>query len=143
MKIYRIAQSKDILKGTLDAWDAWDKKYISAPSIVDGMEVIFDVPNTSSISASLNEYIALKRIRQVPMSDFDVNGKHYSVEGDNAISRLTEAIRVNKVIKPLIVVVDKEGPYVLEGATRLSALYRLKKKYFPALVIIDTESFEE
>ena len=39
-------------------------------------------------------------------------------------------------------VVDKEGPYILEGAHRLGALYLVGVKHIPALVVLDLESLE-
>ena len=113
------------------------KEYPIASDIVDGRNVGDNIDNTSSISASLNNYKILKGIREVPMSDFSVTGNHYSVQGDKRIEQLANQINDSNMISPLIVVIDKDGPYVLEGGTRLSALYRLHAKSFPALVVID------
>jgi len=43
------------------------------------------------------------------------------------------------ITSPLIVVIDSDGPYILEGATRIDAIYNLGIKTFPALVVIDKE----
>jgi len=134
MKLYRIAQtSKNALL------DKYNLAYPIAPSLIDGLEILSDIPNTNSISASFRQYEVLKRVRQVPMSDFSVTGKHYSVDGDKKIVQLAEAIKNYRKIKPLIVAIDDKGPYILEGATRIDALYRLGIKHFPALVVIDLD----
>jgi hypothetical protein len=116
-----------------------DKKYPLAGSIVDGREVLKDIHNITSIGSSLENYKILKGIREVPMTDFQVTGRHYSVEGDKKIEQLSQAILQSNKISPLIVVVDSEGPYVLEGSTRIDALKRIKAKSFPALVVLDLE----
>lgn len=113
------------------------KEYPIAGDVVDGRTVLDNIDNTSSIGASLYHYKVLDNIREVPMSDFHVSGKHYSVEGTNRIKRLAQEILDSKTISPLIVVVDKEGPYVLEGSHRLNALKIIGAKSFPALVVID------
>lgn len=121
--------------------EAGREKYKIAGNTVDGRVVRKgEVPNTGSISASLNNYEELQGIREVPMSDFELTGQHYSVEGNKRIADLTEQIKNSKEITPLIVVVDKDGSYVLEGATRVDALYRLGAKSFPAKVIIDLDN---
>jgi hypothetical protein len=57
------------------------KDYPIARAVVDGRTVLDNIDNTSSIGASLYHYKVLDGIREVPMSDFEVSGKHYSVEG--------------------------------------------------------------
>ncbi|HUS48953.1 MAG TPA: hypothetical protein VMZ91_02210, partial [Candidatus Paceibacterota bacterium] len=42
-------------------------------------------------------------------------------------------------ISPLIVVIDSEGPYILEGGHRYVALRELGFQSFPAVIVIDTE----
>ena len=113
------------------------KEYPLAGETVDGREVLDNIDNTSSIGASLYHYQVLDGIREVTMTDFTVSGKHYSVEGTNRIQRLAAEMQQSNTISPLIVVVDKEGPYVLEGSHRLSALKVINAKSFPALVVID------
>lgn len=115
-------------------------KYPLAGDEVDGRQVLTKVDNTSSISASLSSYYILKGIREVPMSDFEVSGKHYSVQGSDRIKYLEKQIQLTKTISPLIVVVDKEGSYILEGSNRVNALKNIKAKSFPAMVVIDTEN---
>lgn len=113
-----------------------------AGKAVDGLEVLDDIPNTDSISASLNEYEVLPGIREVPMSAFsdpDPYKNYYAADDIDRTYRLAEAIKQSGQIKPLIVVIDKEGPYILEGGHRWSALGVIGKKSFPALVVMDTE----
>jgi hypothetical protein len=112
-------------------------EYPVAGQAVDGRIVRDDIPNTSSIASSLDDYTVLPGIREVPMADFNITGKSYSEEGDRRIADLSAAIRASGEITPLIVVVDREGPYILEGATRIDALKRLGAKSFPALVVRD------
>ena len=114
-----------------------NSKYPIAGDIVDGRNVLDNIDNTSSIGASLYNYKVIDGIREVPMSDFSVSGKHYSVEGTHRINQLVQQIKQSNSISPLIVVVDKEGPYVLEGSHRISALKLLGAKSFPALIVID------
>jgi hypothetical protein len=118
--------------------DDIDKKYPVAGPLVDGREVINKIDNTSSIEASLgNNYKILRGIREVPMADFHVTGQHYSVEGTKRIQQLAMKIKQSNKISVLIVVIDKEGPYILEGSTRIEALFLLGAKSFPALIVVD------
>ena len=112
-------------------------EYPRAGKVVDGRTVRNDVPNTSSISASLTDYEELPGIREVPMSDFELTGKTYDSAGNSRIKQLASQISESKEITPLIVVVDAEGSYILEGAHRADALYNLGAKSFPATVVID------
>jgi len=125
MKIIKIAQSE----------------YPIAGSVVDGLNVLNDIPNTDSISASLYNYEVLKGIREVPMKDFGGPRSVFYAKNDfDRSERLAEEIRYSKEIKPLIIVIDDEGPYILEGAHRFVALLYLNKKSFPALVVVEDET---
>jgi len=122
----------------------WYKKaqfqqYPQATDVVSGLSVLPDIPNTSSISATLENYYVLPNVREVPMSDFEVTGKSYSVSENKYIGELAEKIKESKEIAPLIVVVDDGGAYILEGSHRIDALYRLGVETFPALVVIEGE----
>jgi len=112
---------------------------------VSGLEVINDIPNMSSISASLTDYTILKGIREIPFSSFTQLGKlsFYSFSEKERTKELAQQIKYNKQIKPLIVVVDSEGPYVLEGGHRFDALRMLNIFSFPALIVLDNESLEK
>lgn len=114
--------------------------YTRAGGIVDGREVLDYIPNTDSISASLENYEEVPGIQELPMSAFGLTGQSYSVSENKRISKLTELIRQSNKIAPLIVVEDAEGLYILEGSHRADALYRLKAKSIPALIIRDLDS---
>jgi hypothetical protein len=115
------------------------REYPLASSSVDGLAVLEDVPNTSSISASLTDYGVLKSIREVPLADLisDPRSYFYAANDFRRSKELAEQIKHSKQISPIIVVIDKEGPYVLEGAHRVVALHYLKIKSIPALVVLD------
>ncbi len=67
--------------------------------------------------------------------------KPYSTSESSRLDKLEAAIKANKEISPLIVVIDKEKhPYILEGGHRYDALRRMGVKSFPAKVVVDTES---
>ena len=127
---------KSLLIESIDIMEI-NKKYPLANTIVDGRTVLNKIDNISSIGSSLEQYKILRGIREVPMSDFAVSGKHYSVIGTNRIKQLANQIQDSNTISPLIVVIDNDGPYILEGSTRIEALYLLNAKSFPALIVID------
>lgn len=113
------------------------KEYPLVGKFVSGLEVRKSVPNTDSISASMTEYTVLRGIREVPMSEFFNTGEPHSK--DEYVNRLAHMISESKEINPLIVVIDEEGPYVLEGVHRLDALHILGVSTLPALVVIDED----
>jgi len=117
-----------------------DIRYPLAKSITSGLTVLNSIPNTDSISSSLIDYEVLNGIREVPMSDFNISGKSYSVTENDKIKNLANSINNSKQIAPLIVVVEKDGPYILEGSHRIDALYQLGIKTFPALIVINLEN---
>lgn len=104
-----------------------------------------EVPNMNSISASLYDYQILNGIRVVSFTksfpDYEPN--YYSLSDKQRTERLSEEIKENKEINPLIVVVDKDGPYILEGSHRFDALIELGIDMFPAKVVLDLESLNE
>ena len=114
-------------------------RYAVAGDVVDGRVVRSEIPNQSSIESTLDNYAVLPGVREVPMSEFELTGKSYSADGDRRISELAEEIKASGEIAPLIVVIEKDGPYILEGATRVDALYRLGAKSFPALVVVNND----
>jgi len=109
---------------------------------VSGLIVDDDVPNSASIGASLDDYTVQEGIREIPFSAFSAAG---NPTRDRRTNALAEAIEQSGHIKPLIVVIEEHnraaGPYILEGAHRFDALQILKKKTFPALVVIDHQKF--
>lgn len=118
------------------------KNYDLAGSYVSDLEVTTNIPNQSSISATIDDYEILDGVRELPLSDFNSKPTDlfYAADDIKRTKELAEKIKRNGKIDPLIVVIDKEGPYILEGAHRLGALDILGKKTFPAQVVIDNES---
>ena len=118
------------------------KKYKVAKEYVNRLKVGYEVPNTSSIAASLNEYEELPGIREVPFSAFHQLAPlaYIDPREERRTKALAAAIDQSGMITPLIVVEDAEGPYILEGAHRFDALRELGVKVFPALVVLDLES---
>ena len=116
-----------------------DKKYPLAGNIVDGRKVKKNIDNWSSIEASLYHYEILDGIREVPMSDFSLTGKHYNANEMERTKQLAAQIKESNSISPLIVVVDRKGPYILEGSHRIDALKLLNAKSFPALIVVDLD----
>lgn len=123
-----------------------EQEFLPAGNTVDGRVVRDDVPNTESIAASLYEYTVLPGIREVAMNLFgdnlDLYNMFYAAHDMERARDLARLIEASKEISPLIVVVDQEGPYILEGAHRAAALYLLQAKAFPALVVIDEDETE-
>lgn len=120
--------------------------YPLAGDTVDGREVRENIPNTSSISASLTEWEELDGIREVPVSDFFEEGEspyYYSVEKKESTMELAAALKTSGWIEPLIIVIDRDGPYILEGGHRLDALREIGAKSFPALVVVDREQIPD
>ena len=121
----------------------WDSLYPLAGSVVSGLAVAGGlVPNTESISAGMNEWHELPGLREVPMSEFSSAKPHDNFYAANDIQRsrgLAEEIRNSGSITPLIVGIDAEGPYILEGGHRFVALGELGATSFPALVVVDLD----
>jgi hypothetical protein len=110
--------------------------YPMAGDAVDGLTVRDEVPNMSSISATLEDYTVLKGVREIPFADMNDG----AFDGSGATKRvrdLAASIQESGEINPLIVVLEKAGPYILEGAHRVDALQLLGKRTFPAIVVVD------
>ncbi len=122
-----------VVENTIEA------EYPVAGSVVDGRVVRSEVPNTASIAATLYDYVTLPSIREVPMSQFDADPRDmfYAANDMRRARQLASEIQESGEIAPLIVVIDEEGPYVLEGAHRLAALHILGAQSFPALVVLE------
>lgn len=120
----------------------FEKVYPPAPEVVDGRTVRSEVPNTSSIGASLTDYTELPGIREVSFDSFDQMGElGYASKSERVRTQeLAAKIKESGEINPLIVVIDNEGPYILEGGHRFDALRELGAKSFPAKVVLDNES---
>lgn len=131
-------------KSQLDPESVAKLRIVEPGDTVDGLVVREDIPNQSSISASMEEYEELPGIREVPMSAFEAGLEPYSSNRTSEFKRthaLAEEIKENGEINPLIVVVEafnvEAGPYVLEGGHRFDAMRILGKKSLPAKVVID------
>lgn len=109
---------------------------------VDGLFVdSADVPNLGSIKSTLNNYEVLPGVREVSMDKFSY-APSYSKQEQVRTEKLAEEIKNTKKIKPLIVVEDNNGFYVLEGGHRFDALNILGKKSFPAIIVKDLDSLK-
>lgn len=121
----------------------WDSLYPRAGGVVSGLTVNQGlVPNTESISAGMNDWYELPGIREVPMSAFGSAKPRDNFYAANDIRRaksLAEEIRNSGWIDPLIVGIDAEGPYILEGGHRFVALGELGVASLPALVVVDLD----
>ena len=119
----------------------YDQKYPRAGGVVGGLQVIDDVPNTESIGSSFEEYEVLRGYRELSLSEFEYDPKtFYYAKNDFERSRgIAEQIKSSGKIKPLIIAVDQEGPWILEGAHRFLALHYLGVQSFPALVVVDLD----
>lgn len=116
-------------------------KYPKCGQRVDGREYNTSVPNMSSIGASFTHYKILSGIREVSMSDLTDDPKKvlYAANDFDRAEKLAEEIRESKFITPLIIAIDNEGPYILEGCHRFVALLYLKANSFPAVVVLDLD----
>jgi uncharacterized ParB-like nuclease family protein len=111
--------------------------YPVAGKVVDGRLVRDHVPNLSSIEASIARPTVLPGIRAVPMSAFTLDEAPLAT--DARTRNLAEEIRASGEINPLIVVYDKDGPYIIEGSHRYDALKILGAKAFPAVVVLEED----
>jgi len=122
-----------------------DKMFAHAGSVVDGRTVGEHTPNLSSIGSTFgDEHTVLPGVREVSMHHFNASPKDlfYAADDRRRVANLAQQIKASGRIDPLIVAVDKDGPYVLEGAHRLGALHTLGAKSFPAVVVQDGAGVE-
>jgi len=116
------------------------REYPRANKIVDGREVLDEIPNQNSIAATFTDYEVLPGVREVLMADFGgPKTVFYAADDIERSKNLAKRIEISGQIAPLIVAIDKDGPYILEGAHRFVALYYLKAKSFPALIVVDKD----
>ena len=118
----------------------FDEMYPKAKPIVDGRIVLPNVDNLSSIKASLTDYYILKDIREFPIHGFAGKNSYYSPQEQKRVELLMQQIQSSNSISPVIIVEEKNGPYVLEGGHRIAALVELKAISIPALIVLDLES---
>ncbi len=118
--------------------------YPAVGDTVDG-RVVRDpdnIPNTDSIEATIEDADVLPGIRDVAMWSFTLDESPAIKPGDKTaygrdVLELAAKIKESGEISPLIVAVDEQGPYIIEGAHRFDALKVLGAKSFPALVVLD------
>jgi disulfide oxidoreductase YuzD len=109
---------------------------------VSGLTVRKDVPNMGSIGATFDNYEILEGIRKVPTKAFD---REYldslnPAKLDKRTADLSDQINQSKEINPLIVAVDNQGAYIVEGGHRFDALMTQKRESVPAVVVIDKDN---
>lgn len=123
--------------------DELRSRYPKAGETVGGLKVRSKVDNTGSISASLNDYEELGGVREISRSEFTAPkydpSKATTVDSRDRALALAEEIRKSGEITPLIVAIDKDGPYILEGGHRFDALDILGVDKFPAVIVRDLE----
>ena len=127
---------------TLERMAPFYINYPKASGTVDNLKVGEKIKNMDSISATFNKYEIDKGIRSIPISEFQVSKPNELFRSSDDIKRVNELakqIKANKYIDPLIVAIDKEGTYVLEGGHRLGALNLLGVKNLPAVVVRDLD----
>lgn len=115
----------------------YNQQYPEAGATVDGRVVRDDVPNMSSISASLPRYLILDGVREVDFSRFDM-----PPDVTGRTKELAEEIKASGELNPLIVGVDNKGPYIMEGSHRYDALKILGAKSIPAVVVLDLDELQ-
>lgn len=118
-----------------------EERYAPAMDIVDGRKVRPDIPNLSSIDSSISNPRELSGVREVPMTAFTLDEAPLSKE--KRTLALAEEIRQSGEINPLIVAIDEQGPYILEGSHRYDALKILGAKSFPAKVVVDEDAISQ
>ena len=115
---------------------------VSPGDEVAGLTVREDVPNMSSIGATIENYEILQGIRKVPRKAFDEQylSSLDPAKLDKRTADLSDQIKQSKEINPLIVAVDDQGAYIIEGGHRFDALMTQKRESVPAVVVIDKDN---
>jgi len=112
------------------------QQFPRAGRVVDSLTVRPGVPNESSISGIANDYTILPGIREVPLSAFGDGGAFVAADDVRRAASLAAQIKQSGEITPLIVAVDHDGPYVVEGGHRLEALRQNGAQSLPARVVV-------
>jgi uncharacterized ParB-like nuclease family protein len=96
------------------------------------------VPNEASIGASFENHEVLPGIREIPLS-------HFSgvPERTPRTTQLASDIGQSGELNPLIVAIDKDGPYILEGGHRFDALQMMGVDSLPARVVLDLDQLPD
>ena len=118
----------------------YNAKYPVAGPVVDGREVIDNVDNMSSIAATFYRYLILDDIREVDFAELYENGT--KIDRNPRSVALAEEIKQSGKIMPLIIGVDRTGPFVVEGSHRYDALAMLGAKSIPAVVVLDLDELD-
>lgn len=116
--------------------------YPRAGAEVDGFLVRDDIPNTASISSSLEWYEELPGVRVVPTAGFSGCNKYHAADSARWCRELMRQLDDSREINPIIVGVDghADGPWVIEGNHRSGAMKDLGVAHVPALVVLDLEA---
>ncbi len=117
-----------------------DVNYPPAGGMLGGLRILEQIDNMSSIGATLYQYEILDDVREIPMSEFGSpapRANFYARTDINRCQSLADEIRISGEIMPLIVAIEEEGPYIIEGGHRFVALHLLGIQSLPALVVID------
>lgn len=116
--------------------------YPRAGAEVDGFAVREGIPNTDSISSSLDWYEELPGVRVVPTAGFSGCGKYAAADSARWCRQLAAILAESREINPIIVGVDghEDGPWVIEGNHRSGAMKDLGVAHVPALVVLDLDS---
>ena len=110
------------------------------PSGGTKLEVGGNIPNQSSIGATLDNYEIVPGVQTIQMADIEVTDPKklfYAADDMRRVRDLASQIKESNRIDPLILVNDADGYYVLEGGHRLGALHDLGETSFPAMVVKD------
>ena len=135
--IGRVGETTSPLEALIAATNV---RYPVASNQVDGRHVRSHVPNTESIDGYFADQETLPGVRVVPISDLGGPRSVFYAADDFARSeRLADAIQASEEINPLIIGVDEKGPFIIEGAHRFVALWHLKAKEFPAVVVVGSD----
>ncbi len=123
-----------------------DAIFPRASGVVDGRRVRPEIPNQDSIDAGLSgtDYTVLPGVREVsiqsefgPYAQAPLHKRVYAKDDADRVRALAAEIKASGEINPLIVGIDADGPYIIEGGHRLDALIELGAKSFPAQIVVE------
>lgn len=123
----------------------YDTKYPMTGNVVSELFVRDDVPNEASIDGYFEDYEILKGVREFPMSDLGSGQPRdvfYAADDIRRSRRLAEDIQQSKEISPLIIGIEPEGAFIIEGVHRFVALTLLGVQSFPAIIVISYDNNE-
>lgn len=118
-------------------YEAAERLFPRAGKHVGDLLVRSHVPNLASADGYFRESEALPGIRVVRMDEMgDPPPPGWRARVSERVKHLAEAIDESKEIAPLIVGVEKKGPFIIEGSHRIDALDYLGVDAFPAVVVV-------